>query len=85
MSLFARLLALLFTGYQKIISPLFPARCRFHPTCSEYALQAVRGHGAVKGLWLALRRIGRCHPWHEGGLDPVPTREPALVSERQSA
>jgi putative membrane protein insertion efficiency factor len=49
-----------------------PPRCRFAPTCSQYALEAVTTHGAVRGSWLAVRRIGRCHPWHPGGLDPVP-------------
>ncbi len=58
--------------YQILISPLLPARCRFAPSCSEYAHQAVARHGAVRGGFLALRRIGKCHPLHEGGLDPVP-------------
>jgi hypothetical protein len=46
--------------------------CRFHPSCSEYAVEALERHGAFKGLWLAVRRVGRCHPWHPGGYDPVP-------------
>ncbi len=58
--------------YQLAISPWLGPRCRFHPTCSGYALDAYRQHGVVRGTWLALRRIGRCHPWHSGGLDPVP-------------
>ena len=69
--------------YQKLISPLLPARCRFHPTCSDYAIEAVRTHGAGRGMWLALRRIGRCHPWNEGGIDPVPPQTtPSAVREQ---
>ena len=59
-------------GYQVLISPVLPASCRFHPSCSEYARQAVSKHGAGKGSWLSLRRLGRCHPFHRGGYDPVP-------------
>ena len=58
--------------YRKAISPFKPPSCRFIPTCSEYALEAVEKYGALKGGWLALRRILRCHPFHEGGYDPVP-------------
>ncbi|MBO4853629.1 MAG: membrane protein insertion efficiency factor YidD [Oscillospiraceae bacterium] len=58
--------------YQRQISPLSPPRCRFIPTCSEYAAQAVEKYGAVKGGWLACRRLLRCHPFHKGGYDPVP-------------
>ena len=58
--------------YQYALSPLLGKRCRFFPSCSEYAIEAIRRHGVVKGLWLATRRIGRCHPWHPGGYDPVP-------------
>lgn len=50
-------------------------RCRFLPTCSSYALEALRVHGALRGTWLAIRRVGRCHPWNAGGIDPVPPRE----------
>lgn len=57
--------------YQKVISPLFPARCRFYPTCSAYAVQALERHGALRGGWLAVRRLSKCHPWHPGGYDPV--------------
>lgn len=59
-------------GYQVLISPLFPPSCRFTPTCSNYALLAIERHGLAKGGWLALKRIGRCHPWNPGGYDPVP-------------
>ncbi len=58
--------------YQKIISPLTPPSCRFYPTCSHYGLEAVQKHGALKGGWLAIKRIGKCHPFHPGGFDPVP-------------
>ena len=62
---------LLIRFYQIFISPMFPPRCRFYPTCSQYALEAVRKKGAVKGSWLALKRNLKCHPFHPGGYDPV--------------
>jgi putative membrane protein insertion efficiency factor len=58
--------------YQIALSPYFGNQCRFYPTCSEYAMDAIAKHGALKGGWLAIRRIGRCHPYHPGGHDPVP-------------
>ena len=58
--------------YKREISPMLPPCCRYTPTCSEYAMQAVEKYGAVKGGWLAAKRILRCHPFHEGGYDPVP-------------
>jgi putative membrane protein insertion efficiency factor len=67
-----RLLAGLIRGYQIVLSPLLPPSCRFHPSCSQYALEAVTRHGALKGGWLAARRLARCHPFHPGGYDPVP-------------
>ena len=67
-----KVLLALIRFYQKHISPCFPARCRFIPTCSQYALEAIEKYGALKGGWMALKRILRCHPFHKGGYDPVP-------------
>jgi len=58
--------------YRKFISPLLPPRCRFYPTCSQYALEALEVHGALKGTWLTIVRIAKCHPFHKGGVDHVP-------------
>ncbi|WP_088005571.1 membrane protein insertion efficiency factor YidD [Indiicoccus explosivorum] len=62
--------------YQRFISPLTPPSCRFYPTCSHYGLEAVQHHGAMKGTYLAVRRVLRCHPFHKGGFDPVPEEWP---------
>lgn len=59
-------------GYQRLISPLLPPRCRFIPSCSSYAIEALERHGAARGSWLAAKRICRCHPLNAGGYDPVP-------------
>jgi hypothetical protein len=59
-------------AYQLLLSPVMPACCRFTPSCSAYAIEAIAAHGPVAGSWLALRRISRCHPWNDGGYDPVP-------------
>jgi putative membrane protein insertion efficiency factor len=67
-----RALALLIRGYQRFLSPLLPPSCRFYPSCSQYALEAIGRHGALKGSWLAIRRLARCHPFNAGGFDPVP-------------
>lgn len=62
----------LIKGYQLALSPYFGQQCRFTPSCSHYAIQAMQTHGAVKGFWLTIKRLSRCHPWHVGGHDPVP-------------
>ena len=67
-------------SYQKVLSPLLGSNCRYYPSCSNYTLEAIEIHGAARGSWMGVKRIGRCHPWHEGGFDPVPgssTSEPA--------
>jgi len=76
-SVAARVLMLPIRAWRLVSVHLAP-RCRFHPSCSAYALEALEQHGAIRGLWLAVRRLGRCHPWGGGGLDPVPpnTRSP---------
>ncbi len=61
-------------GYRFFLSPWLGNQCRFHPTCSHYALSAIEQYGALTGSWLAIRRLLRCHPWHPGGLDPVPEK-----------
>ncbi len=76
----ARVLIVPVIGYRRFISPLLPPVCRFAPSCSEYALEALRVHGAVRGLWLAVRRLARCHPFNPGGYDPVPPRPQGAIS-----
>lgn len=66
------ILLALIAGYRLLLSPFLGANCRFYPTCSAYAAEAVERHGALRGSWLGVRRILKCHPWHSGGLDPVP-------------
>jgi uncharacterized protein len=73
----ARLLMIPIAGYRRFVSPFLGPRCRFAPSCSAYALTALAEHGAARGLWLAVTRIARCHPFHPGGYDPVP---PAKVA-----
>jgi hypothetical protein len=67
-----RMLLALIRGYQYAISPLLGRNCRYFPTCSEYAAEAVTKYGAIRGGWLGVKRVCRCHPWHPGGYDPVP-------------
>lgn len=71
--------------YQSFISPLTPASCRFEPTCSSYAKEAFIQHGLLKGMFLSVKRIARCHPWGESGYDPVPPRAPKDKTRRKSA
>jgi putative membrane protein insertion efficiency factor len=66
------LLLLLIRGYQYLLRPMLGSNCRFYPSCSDYAREAVQAHGAARGSWLAARRVCRCHPYHPGGYDPVP-------------
>jgi uncharacterized protein len=69
-----RVLLALIGAYRLLVSPFLGANCRFYPTCSEYAAQAIDTHGAVRGSWLAVTRVLKCHPWHPGGVDPVPQK-----------
>ena len=75
----------LLRAYRLLISPLYGQVCRYHPSCSAYALEAVREHGSIRGTWLALRRLVRCHPWAAGGYDPVPHRSAQHRQSRASA
>jgi uncharacterized protein len=67
-----RLLIALLRGYQYAVRPMLGANCRFYPSCSDYAKEAIERHGALQGVWLGARRIAKCHPYHPGGFDPVP-------------
>ena len=69
-----KFLQMIIHGYRKFISPILPPACRFYPTCSMYALEALEEHGAMKGTWLATKRLCKCHPFHAGGIDYVPPR-----------
>ncbi|MBD5607747.1 MAG: membrane protein insertion efficiency factor YidD [Desulfovibrio sp.] len=74
-SLLSKILAFPIRVYQRVISPLLPPACRYFPTCSSYAIEAILIHGALKGSWLAIKRLARCHPWGGHGYDPVPPKE----------
>lgn len=78
----AKLLIMLIRFYQRFLSPLKPPTCRFSPTCSSYGIEAIRRFGALKGGWLTVKRILKCHPFHPGGFDPVP--EPARRPKRKT-
>ncbi len=78
-----KIFILLIRFYQKFISPLFPAKCRYYPTCSQYTLEAIQEYGAIKGTYLGIKRILRCHPFHEGGYDPVPKRKIEDLEEKE--
>jgi uncharacterized protein len=75
----------LLKAYRAVISPLYGQVCRYHPSCSAYALEAVTVHGSLRGSWLAVRRLARCHPWAAGGYDPVPTAAQAVDHSRSSS
>ncbi|MFK7816580.1 MAG: membrane protein insertion efficiency factor YidD [Gammaproteobacteria bacterium] len=68
----SKFLILLIKAYRLVLSPWLGQQCRFHPTCSQFALQAIQIHGPYRGSWLIIKRLASCHPWHAGGIDPVP-------------
>ena len=76
-----RVLVFLLRCYQYGISPLLGPHCRFYPVCSSYSIEAIEKHGTARGLWLAVRRVVRCHPWHGGGLDLVPARTKPIIKQ----
>ncbi len=80
-----RILLTLIGGYRYLISPLLGNHCRYHPTCSAYAQEAIETHGAMRGSWMALRRLLRCHPFHAGGFDPVPPAGHGQTTARSGA
>ncbi len=85
MSPLAFVLRLLVLSYQWVLSPVLGANCRYDPSCSAYAIEAMEKHGALRGGWLAIRRLGRCHPWGGFGYDPVPDPHPEHLASPPSA
>jgi putative membrane protein insertion efficiency factor len=85
MNVVGTLLRGLIRGYQLLISPVMGNNCRFFPSCSSYAMEAIARHGALAGGWMATRRILRCHPWNDGGYDPVPEADAACGCGRPHA
>lgn len=75
-------LILAIQAYRLVVSPLLGPSCRYAPSCSQYGIEAIRTHGPARGVWLALRRVSRCHPFHEGGYDPVPPPAPCFPEGR---
>ncbi|MFC0561655.1 membrane protein insertion efficiency factor YidD [Halalkalibacter alkalisediminis] len=75
------LFLLIITFYQRFISPLKPPTCRFYPTCSHYGLESIKRFGALKGAWLTIKRIAKCHPFHPGGIDVVPEKKDKMDSK----
>ena len=80
-----KILIFFIRAYQYIISPMLGPHCRFYPTCSCYAQTALERHGVIRGGWLAVKRVGRCHPWHPGGEDPVPEKQDKNADNATSA
>lgn len=78
-----KILVKLIAAYQYCISPLLGNRCRFYPSCSSYTQEAIIKHGVIKGSWLGLKRLSHCHPFHEGGIDPVPTPSNLNLKKQQ--
>ncbi len=81
---FKSLLKFVIRIYQILLAPILGNNCRFHPNCSEYAIEAINRHGSINGLWLSIKRIARCNPWHLGGLDPVPLQNNTQKSQEKS-
>lgn len=80
-----KLFIALIRGYQYLISPFLGNHCRFSPSCSHYAVEAIQVHGPGRGIWLSVRRLSKCHPWHEGGYDPVPEKTDRSAHDSSSS
>ena len=81
---FTSLLKSMIRVYQVLVAPVLGNNCRFHPTCSAFAADAIDRHGAINGLWLSIKRIARCNPWHEGGFDPVPLPKNGTINNNRT-